>query len=373
MAPRYYAITIWGLILIGWGVWRLRHPAGPKKTWRRVVGWTVIAVVTFLAVSPILIFPTYTPIAPTGGLDVRTTTYTVSDPSRVDPFSKQGHERWLTFGVWYPDVAVGSFPLVVFSHGSMGVRDSNLSMFEDLASHGYVVVSVDHTWHALYSSDRAGHWIWIDGGYLGELRRENAREDPVRSLEYYRRWMEVRVGDIDFVLNHILASVDDPVFALIDPDRIGLVGHSLGGSAVLGVGRLRDDIGAVVGLEAPYMTEIVGVEEGRFIWNPEPYPVPVLNVYSDSAWGHLDEWPQYGRNREMLDDTAVHNLHIEGVGHLHLTDLSLSSPWLTRVLNGHPSSGDAREALQLLNENVRRFFDSYLKDPGSFRTGPEQG
>lgn len=362
MAPRYYAITVWLLIVAAWGVWRIGHPARSKKTWRRAIGWTGFALITFLAASPMLVFPAYTPITPTGHQVVATDTQTVVDASRTDLFSKHGSHRTLTFGAWYPDVSGADFPLIVFSHGSMGIRDSNFSLFEELASHGYVVVSIDHTWHALYTRDTTGHQIWIDGGYVGELRRENAKEDPAQSLEYYRRWMGIRVADIEFVLDHLLSG-SDLVSRMIDPERIGLIGHSLGGSAVLGVGRLRDDIGAVVALEAPYMTEILAVEDGRFVWNADPYPVPVLNVYTDSAWGHLSEWPQYERNRELLDDPLADTLHIEGVGHLHLTDLSLSSPFLTRLLNGHPSTGDPREALELLNRRVLEFFDEHLRGP----------
>lgn len=312
-----------------------------------------VTLVTLLAAAPVLIFPGYVPIEPTGDLPVATATREITDPARDD--------RWLALGMWYPNVSGGSFPLVVFSHGSMGVKDTNLSLFRELASHGHVVVSIAHTGHALYSRHGTGRRTWIDTEYLGELRREDATEDLEQSLAYYRKWMAVRVGDIGFVVDHVLGNAGgDAVFALVDRDRIGLVGHSLGGAAVYGAARIRDDIDAVVGLEAPFMTEIVDVEESEFVWNPDPYPVPVLNVYSDSAWGHLDEWPQYRRNREMLDDPTVLNVHLAGVGHLHLTDLSLSSPLLTRLLNGHPSRGDARAALTELNGHVLRFFDTHL-------------
>ncbi len=364
-APRYYALTVWLLVLAAWGVRTLYRGHRTEGSARGIVLGVAVAATTFLAVSPALVFPEYTPIDPTGALPIGTATYTVNDTTRVDPFSKQGNPRLLTFGAWFPDVVDGTYPLVVFSHGSMGIRTSNQTLFEDLASHGYVVVSIDHTRHALYSTDTSGHQIWADGGYLDEIRRENARGDPEQSLGLYRRWMALRVADIDFVIDYVLdgaARPADPMYRLVDPDRIGLVGHSLGGSAVVGVGRGREDIDAVSGLEAPYMTEIVGVEDGQFVWTPEPYPVPVLNIYSDSAWGHLDEWPQYGRNHEMLDDPTVENIHIEGVGHLHLTDLSLSSPFLTRVLNGHPSTGDARAALTELNGHALRFFNTHLKN-----------
>ncbi len=317
-----------------------------------------VALGTLVAVTPALVFVGYRPIEATGGLPVRTTAYTITDATRMDPFSRSGEPRRVTFDVWEPDEVDQDLPLVLFSHGSMGVRSSNESLFGELASHGYVVVSVDHPGHALYSTDVDGQRVTIDGGYLRDLRSENAAEDPARSLELYRMWMDLRVGDLDAVLDHVLAEVPG-----IDPTRIGLVGHSLGGSAVLAVARARDDIGAVVALEAPFMGDIVGVENGEFVWDPKPYPVPVLAVYSDSAWDHLDEWPQYRRNHEMLRARDAHTVHLAGVGHLHLTDLALSSPALTRVLNGHSSTGDARAALTQLNREVLAFLDEHLTRP----------
>lgn len=373
-APRYYVLAGWLVVSAGVGLWTLtREPrtVGPR---RLILRGAFAALGAFLAVTPALVFPAYSPIEPTGGLAVAKDTRTVIDTARIDPFSKHDTHRLLTVGLWSPEVEEGQFPLVVFSHGALGIRESNESMFTDLASHGYVVASVDHTWHALFSTDATGHQVWIDGGYLGEFRRENARSDPEQSLAYYRKWMDVRKGDLDFVLDHVLGDTGDPVFRLVDPTRVGLAGHSLGGAAVLGVARDRPEVLAVMALEAPFLADIVGVEDGRFTWDPDPYPVAVLNVYSDSAWGHLDEWPQYRRNADLLDDPGAHNVHLEGVGHLHLTDLSLASPFLTRVLNGQTSTGDARQTLERLNRYALAFFDAYLKGDGSFSTSsPSRG
>ncbi len=37
------------------------------------------------------------------------------------------------------------FPVLVFSHGLVGIRQQNSSLFQELASWGYVVVAIDHT------------------------------------------------------------------------------------------------------------------------------------------------------------------------------------------------------------------------------------
>lgn len=369
-SARYYALGVWLLVLAAWAVGRHRGETKPIRIRRVVATGLGVALLTFLAASPVLVFPEYEPLTPTGEFAVATDAYTITDPLRTDPYSKDGEPRVITVGLWYPSRVDDSIPLVVFSHGSMGIRNSNQSLFSELASHGYVVASIDHTHHALYSTDTSGHRTWVDWGYLGEIQRENARSDPEQSHQYYQKWMAVRVADIDLVISHFLAESTNPaadnVYQLVDTDRIGLVGHSLGGSAVLGVGRLRGDVGAVIGLESPYMADIEGVTEGRFVWNPDPYPVPVLNVYTDSSWDHLADWPQYTKNLELLDDPSAFNLHIGDVGHLHLTDLSVTSPFLTRVLNRHPSRGDARETLELLNRLALDFFDAYLKGEGVF-------
>ena len=93
---------------------------------------------------------------------------------------------------------------------------------------------------------------------------------------FYQSWMNVRTADINVVIDEIK---DDPDFfleRLIDITKIGVIGHSLGGSAALGVGRIRDDINAVVALESPFMCDILDVIDNEFIFNDESYPTPVL-------------------------------------------------------------------------------------------------
>ena len=46
--------------------------------------------------------------------------------------------------------------------------------------------------------------------------------------------------------------------------------------------------------------DVVGVDNGEFVWNEETYPIPVLNIYSNS-WSH-HKWPQYAVNSRLLVD-----------------------------------------------------------------------
>ena len=212
----------------------------------------------------------------------------------------------------------------------------------------------------------------LDRSFMREILAEDAKSDKAQSYEYYQKWMGIRTGDINFVIDYALsqAASSDPnhVYALIDTTTIGVMGHSLGGSAALGIGRTRHDVGAVIALESPFLCDIVGVNNGEFVWNEETYPTPVLNIYSDSSWGHLDEWPQYAVSSKLLVDTeaTAYTVHVQGAGHLTLTDLALTSPFLTRMLNRQKAGIHTEYCLTTIGQLALEFFDCYLKGTGAF-------
>jgi hypothetical protein len=93
----------------------------------------------------------------------------------------------------------------------------------------------------------------------------------------------------------------------------------------------------------------------------------VLNVYGE-AWSHLGEWTQYAENNALLSapPATAFTVYIRGIGHLTLTDLARTSPFLTRVLNGHASTTSAEYSLKTVSKVCLAFFDSYLKGQGRF-------
>lgn len=336
------------------------------RAYRRAAG---MAALLFAASLPAIIFPQYDPLPTNGGYSVATSVRYFVDEGRTNPYGDEGEPRILPVEFWYPNQAEGVYPLIVFSHGSFGIRSSNETLFHELASHGYVVCSIDHTYQCFYTRLENRGIVWMDGGYANEIRAEDAKKDKARSLELYQKWMGVRTQDINFVIDAVISGTgNDPVCGLVNPKKIGVMGHSLGGSAALGVGRLRSDIGAVVALESPFLCDITAAQGDSFVFDESEYPVPVLNVYSDGSWDHLGEWPQYAENARLLSggDKDAYSLHIAGAGHLSLTDLSLSSPFLTRILNGHGSSVDAEECLTTVNRVCLSFYDCFLKGIGSF-------
>lgn len=372
---RYYALAALLLLLAVKGAVALIHKKREKKAYKAVsvVLKTMGMTVLFFALTlPAIIFPQYKAMEVTGEYKVGTAAYTYTDTNRVETYTDTGENRKLNVKLWYPENADGTYPLIVFSHGSLGIKSSNESLYNELASHGYVVCSMDHTYQCFYTTYKDGHATFIDMDYMKELLAEDAQTDKQQSYECYQKWMKIRTNDINFVVDYIIEESQsndaDRVYKLVDKAKIGVMGHSLGGSAALGIGRMRDDVRAVIALESPFMCDIKGVEDGEFIFIDEIYPVPVLNVYSDSSWRHLDQWPQYAENYALLANTngIAFNVHIKGVGHLTLTDLALTSPFLTRIFNGHESTTNTEYCLKVVNKTCLEFFDCYLKGEGEF-------
>jgi dienelactone hydrolase len=137
-------------------------------------------------------------------------------------------ERRLEATLWYPAAKPGPHPLLVYSHGFMSMRRENAPLAELLASHGYVVVSVDYP-----------------------LTNMNAPGGPNVADAVNQP------GDVRFVIDRVLGfrEGERPFAGEIDRDRIGALGLSLGGLTTTLVSfhpRLRDPrIAAAVSIAGP--------------------------------------------------------------------------------------------------------------------------
>ncbi|MBW6467160.1 MAG: hypothetical protein K0B06_11695 [Brevefilum sp.] len=343
------------------------------KDHKNKVALGVIAVLLSIIVVGTLairqIFPQQDPLPTTGEYAVDSVFYSFTDENRVEQYSSTGRYRRVNVEFWYPENVDGIFPLVIFSHGALGIRSSNLSLYHELASHGYVVGALDHPYQAFWTKDTEGRLTLLSLDYLADLQREDAKTDKVQSLAYYQDWMSTRMGDINLVLDTVIENAkngENGVYGLVDTEKIGMMGHSLGGSAALGIGRQRGEVKAVIALEAPFLYDIIGVEDGEFVFLDAAYPTPVLNVYSDDSWDDLADWAQYARNDALLSDpnATAFNVHISGVGHLALTDLALTSPLAVRLLDRSPMTRDYAEALHIINRISLEFFNYFLKGSG---------
>jgi dienelactone hydrolase len=383
-------LVLWALLGIG----ALLSRQAQQNAYR--AGPTVVRAVTTLllvgiAVTPALILPQYTPPPVTGKHPVATAQFTYTDIKRTETFTHTGEARKVNVEFWYPkddEVGSGKYPLVVFSHGAFGMKASNTSTFMELASNGYVVCAIDHPYHALFSlftlSDDNRLAI-VDQAYLQEvLDVNNGKYDDAARFKLEQQWMQLRTADIQFVLNTILAQVKKAdagaVYQLVDTTKIGLMGHSLGGESSAQVARQRDDISAVVNLDADLHGEYLDYVDGKYVLNDTVYPTPILTILSDVMTNLLAAVPDAKDVVAVEHVTATapqaYEVRLPGTDHMSLTDLPLVSPFFVSLINravpqGAGVEADAYGTLVKMNELVLAFFNATLKGEGSFSVAGE--
>ena len=336
---------------------------------KKVLNWkkAILVIVSFLLVVFMIIqvfFPFIPAKKPTGPYGVITETAFYKYNTDIPGMATNGNEREIPVKVWFPkDAQAKSHPLFLFSPGSFGVAESNETLFLELASRGYVVVSMNHPYHSFSCKMSDGRNINMDGKFIQSVMNSQGSEDLPGTLSSFKEWLKVRIDDINTVLDCISDFQNDYDYErYIDKERTVLSGHSLGGSAVLAVGRERaQEIKALAVLEAPFAADIVGIDKDRYIFTDQPYPLPVLHVYSDALYGKMDEITTYDMNTRLMksDNPMYVNKHIKGVGHLGLTDMRLVTPVITYLMDGGLDTRPAAETLSELNEYVLDFLNIY--------------
>ncbi len=360
----------------------IRKKAGARVALSAIGGVLVLA----LSLVPAFVFTGYAGLKTTGMYEVAQARAILVDDAREECFETDGSKREVPVYFYYPkgeNTGKNSFPLVVFSHGAFGYYESNTSTYMELASHGYVVVSLDHPYHSFFTKDTEGKTITVNPAFLQEVMYVNGETTPEREIyELSTKWLSIRTADMEFALDSITSSKEhgikeelwvtesekvrqelERVLAATDTEKIGLMGHSLGGATSVTVGRSREDIGAVIDLDGTMLGEQLGFENGEYIHYEEAYPVPLLSVESQSHHEQADMYAALYVNNEVLKNAVNgHRIYFADSAHMNFTDLPLFSPVLAGLLG--TGEVDVTECIVKMNEIVLQFLDYYLKGQG---------
>lgn len=122
--------------------------------------------------------------------------------------------------VYFPKDGTGSFPLIVFSHGLGGTRETYEYLGRHWASHGYISVHIQHE------------------GSDDEVWRGSAQ--PMQDLRASAANLQNAVDrprDVSFAIDQMLAlAASDARFrGRTDTNRIGVAGHSFGAYTTMAV------------------------------------------------------------------------------------------------------------------------------------------
>ena len=341
----------------------------------------------------------------TGADAVGRVTYQWTDSSREELFTPEaGDSRVLTVWIWYPaapaaddqiaaylsegmsalaqqmfgfgsgNVAThaydaapalpsdSGYPVLVFSHGNGMNSAFYASVLEEIASHGYVVVGVDHTYNALLTT-------LPDGEVVPQLQA--AQEETDENFA-------TRVADVRFVLDQLEAvNADDAVLASsIDLTRIGLIGHSFGGHTVAEACYEDARCRAVLVADVPLRGEVAEAGPSK------PIMLMDAEILSGEQQVHEAETvsgqtapPGYGAffdemnarrssiSAMLLESSPdAYRLIVAGTRHNTYTDLPLLAevqPALRTTLG--LASMDAERGQRLISDYALAYFDTYLK------------
>ncbi len=246
----------------------------------------------------------------TGPYGVATAKPRLCNPDqRTDPNGEYPGEahRVLPLKIWYPATkrrmsAPTGAPLLVYSHGLSGSRQDAAYLGRFLASHGYVLVSVSYP-----------------------LTRMGAPGGP-NVLDVVNQ-----PADITYIIDKLLEWNDTTGHYLsgrIDPNRIGLIGHSLGGMTTTLAAyhrRLRDPrVGAAISLAGP-----LEMFNRSLFQNSD---LPFMMVAGD-----IDAMVSYERNGALLPE-RVNNSHLVTIAKASHTGFVDQARWL-RLLDNADSLG----------------------------------
>ena len=225
------------------------------------------------------------------------------------------------------------FPLVLLSPGFSLPRTSLTSLAEDLASRGYVVAAVDHTYESVATT-------FPDGRVTTCVACER---DP--SLPAV---IEGRAADLSFVLDELTAR--RPVWGgsgLIDPTRIGLAGHSIGGASagrtMLSDPRVRAGIN-MDGRQFDPLPES-GLAKPFLFLGAEDTHRPGADATWDRDWPLLTGWKRW--------------LTLTGAGHFSFLDYAALGEQLGRADPTVPLPGE--RSVRITGAYVGAFFDRHLR------------
>lgn len=156
------------------------------------------------------------------------------------------------------------YPIILFSHGNGGYIAQTSYLMEELASHGYVGIAIGHTYNGWLTIFPDGRIIPVNFDHpiyktineesaqaqsvIDEIRKSDSwsyQQQRFRELyeegEFkklmptYFEMLQERCADLQLTIDELHRLENDPAWpfaGVLDLDRIGVLGYSLGGETV---------------------------------------------------------------------------------------------------------------------------------------------
>jgi predicted dienelactone hydrolase len=357
-----------------------------------VVGLLASAILSYL-------FPMFTFPVPTGQYAVGTTAIDLIDKSRrelCDPNPKSNRE--LVVQVWYPAIAtnrpkapylkdpqaippgvfshLGSiktnavtdapvaagdapYPIVIYSPSWAGARTDNTFQTEELASHGFVVIGLEHPCAVPMAIYPSGRIIYSN---IGPPNYSASDAAMAKFLRVGEEQVAIRAKDVSFAIDELQRiNTIAPFKGTLNLTKIGMFGASFGGAVTAQACAIDPRLKAGMNLDGLLFGS--AAQQGAtqpFLFMNSDYPRPTaadLHSTNDrqrrsdltDAWGYQqrDRWFQAHGGYNLTILKAAHNNYSD-------------APIKSRIANGGGKISPDR-AMKIINDYTVAFFDRELK------------
>ncbi|MGJ5898513.1 alpha/beta hydrolase [Streptomyces sp. V2] len=253
----------------------------------------------------------------------------------------------------------GRFPLVLLSPGFTLPRTTLTLLSEELASQGYVVAAVDHAYESVATT-------FPGGRLLPCVACEKSKETGMAAVA------EGRARDLSFVTDELTATrrhhattnaaprstPDAARYArMIDPHRIGIAGHSIGGATAVPAMAADPRFRAGANLDGGFFSPVPpsGLGARPFLMLGAESPHVPGNATWDLTWQRLDGWKRW--------------LTVKDAGHFTFTDLPVLAAQLGITDPKFPLPGD--RSGDITRTYLTAFFNLHLRTvPQPLLDGP---
>ena len=358
-----------------------------------------LILVAFATTLPILL-PVPAIPASNGPYQIGTRIYELTDHSRAEIYSGRDEARRFQIQIWYPSAPSPSdprarwmanaetfapaiaeyihmpaffldhlalvempayqeakvaptdegYPVILFSHGWNGFNAQNTGQAIELASHGYVVVGVQHTYGAVITVFNDGTIARNNPSALPDGAPDDEYEAAARKL--VGQW----AGDLDYTTDFLEAQTNDaesPFYRSLDLSRLGVYVHSTGGGAAIQFCGTDLRCKALLGMDPfmrPVSQEVLehGVTQPSFFMFSQRWADDADSRNNKLFQGFISNVPQ-----------TLGVISIDGTAHYDFSDLPLLSPLAPRLGLKGPING--KRVTGIINDYLLAFFDASLK------------
>jgi predicted dienelactone hydrolase len=247
------------------------------------------------------------------------------------------------------------YPVLLFSHGFNGYRSQNTFQIEELASHGYIVVGIDHSYVSTGT-------VFPDGRVAPARRLDNFTESAMKP--FLDEW----VADARFVLDQLSrlnAADSEGIFtSRLDLTKVGYFGHSFGGAAAAQTLSIDSRFRAGINMDGyPFgNAHIRGVKQplmhlqsDRSFADISEEELASMNMTPQKLQGYSIEWNR--RMHRICDHGYI--TKIKGTKHFDFSDCPLWTPLTSWI--GFTGKISPRRVHSIINAYTLAFFDKYLQ------------